>query len=290
MSQTIVGVFDDPSDAQEAIQQLLIDGFSRADIDLSLPESVQGGDRFSNFFSSLFGANVGKSYAEVARQSGAIVTVHADTQDEARRATEILDEAGALDMDERVSEYGVETPEYQAETEEFQPGATGYQAETEEFQPGTPEYQAGAAAFQPGSPEYEAGVAGQEGRMVEGAREETVIPVIEEQLKVGKQEVETGRAKLRSRIIERPVEEHLRLREEHVHVERHAVNRPATEADMESFRDSEIELTEHAEVPLVTKEARVVEEVEFGKDIEEHDEIVKDKIRKTQIDVEEKRP
>lgn len=276
MSQTIVGVFDDPSDAQEAIQQLLIDGFSRADIDLSLPESVQGGDRFSNFFSSLFGANVGKSYAEVARQSGAIVTVHADTQDEARRATEILDEAGALDMDERAIEYGVEPP--------------GYQAETTEFQPGTPEYQAGAAAFQPGSPEYEAGVAGQEGRMVEGAREETVIPVIEEQLKVGKQEVETGRAKLRSRIIERPVEEHLRLREEHVHVERHAVNRPATEADMESFRDSEIELTEHAEVPLVTKEARVVEEVEFGKDIEEHDEIVKDKIRKTQIDVEEKRP
>lgn len=276
MSQTIVGIFDDPSEAQEAVQQLLIDGFSRADIDLSLPESVQGGDKFSNFFSSLFGANVGKSYAEVARQSGAIVTVHVDTQDEAIRATEILDEAGALDMDERAIEYGVEPP--------------GYQAETTEFQPGTPEYQAGAAAFQPGSPEYEAGVAGQERHAAEAAREETVIPVIEEQLKVGKREVETGRARLRSRIIERPVEEHLRLREEHVHVERHAVNRPATEADMESFRDSEIELTEHAEVPLVTKEARVVEEVEFGKDIEEHDEIVKDKIRKTQIDVEEKRP
>lgn len=276
MSQTIVGIFDDPSEAQEAVQQLLIDGFSRADIDLSLPESAQSGEKFSNFFSSLFGANVGKSYAEVARQSGAIVTVHADTQDEARRATEILDEAGALDMDERVSEYGVETP--------------GYQAETTEFQPGTPEYQAGATAFQPGSPEYEAGIAGQERHTAEAAREETVIPVIEEQLKVGKREVETGRARLRSRIIERPVEEHLRLREEHVHVERHAVNRPATEADMESFRDSEIELTEHAEVPLVTKEARVVEEVEFGKDIEEHDEIVKDKIRKTQIDVEEKRP
>ncbi|WP_036247443.1 YsnF/AvaK domain-containing protein [Methylobacter sp. BBA5.1] len=276
MSQTIVGIFDDPSEAQEAVQQLLIDGFSRADIDLSLPESVQGGDKFSNFFSSLFGANVGKSYAEVARQSGAIVTVHVDTQDEAIRATEILDEAGALDMDERAIEYGVEPP--------------GYQAETTEFQPGTPEYQAGAAAFQPGSPEYEAGIAGQERHGAEAAREETVIPVIEEQLKVGKREVETGRARLRSRIIERPVEEHLRLREEHVHVERHAVNRPATEADMESFRDSEIELTEHAEVPLVTKEARVVEEVEFGKDIEEHDEIVKDKIRKTQIDVEEKRP
>ncbi|WP_020158572.1 YsnF/AvaK domain-containing protein [Methylobacter marinus] len=276
MSQTIVGIFDDPSEAQEAVQQLLIDGFSRADIDLSLPESVQGGDKFSNFFSSLFGANVGKSYAEVARQSGAIVTVHVDTQDEAIRATEILDEAGALDMDERAIEYGVEPP--------------GYQAETTEFQPGTPEYQAGATAFQPGSPEYEAGVAGQERHAAEAAREETVIPVIEEQLKVGKREVETGRARLRSRIIERPVEEHLRLREEHVHVERHAVNRPATEADMESFRDSEIELTEHAEVPLVTKEARVVEEVEFGKDIEEHDEIVKDKIRKTQIDVEEKRP
>lgn len=239
MSQTVVGIFDDPSDAQDAVQQLLIKGFSRADIDISIPESSRNDERFSNFFTSLFGGDEAQSYSEVALRSGSIVTVHAKSQDEARRAAEILDESGALDLDERASQYGASTQE-------------------------TP--------------------------IAEEAREGITIPIIEEQLNVGKREVETGKARLRSRIIERPVEESLRLREEHVHVERHAVDRPATEADLASFKEGEIEITEHAEVPVVNKEARVVEEVQVEKEVEEREEIVRDKVRKTQVDVEGKRP
>ncbi|MFD1756662.1 YsnF/AvaK domain-containing protein [Rufibacter sediminis] len=62
--------------------------------------------------------------------------------------------------------------------------------------------------------------------------------IIEENLQVGKREIETGGARLRSRIVERPMEEHLRLRSDHVRVERHAVNRPATEADFTCFREA----------------------------------------------------
>ncbi|MDI1241308.1 MAG: DUF2382 domain-containing protein [bacterium] len=46
------------------------------------------------------------------------------------------------------------------------------------------------------------------------------IPVVEEDLNVGKRDVDRGGARIRSRIIERPVEEHIRLREEHVVVNR----------------------------------------------------------------------
>lgn len=112
------------------------------------------------------------------------------------------------------------------------------------------------------------------------------IPIIEEELHVGKRVVQTGGARLRSRIIERPVEESVRLRVERVRVERHAVNRPATQADLNNFKEGDIEMTERAEVPVVGKEARVVEEVNLSKDVEEREETIRDTVRRTDVDVE----
>jgi uncharacterized protein (TIGR02271 family) len=110
--------------------------------------------------------------------------------------------------------------------------------------------------------------------------------VIEEELQVGKREVQTGGMRLRSRIIERPVEESLRLREEHVRLERNPVNRPASESDLSTFREGEIEVRERAEVPVVNKQARVVEEINVRKDVEERDETVRETVRKTDVEVE----
>ena len=114
----------------------------------------------------------------------------------------------------------------------------------------------------------------------------TTIPIIEENLEIGKREVETGGAVINSRIVEKDVEENIRLREEHVNIERTPVNRPATEADLNAFKEGEIELTERAEVPVVKKDTRVGEEVTLSKDVEERDETVRDTIRKTEVDVE----
>jgi len=114
---------------------------------------------------------------------------------------------------------------------------------------------------------------------------DTSIPIIEENLQVGKQEVETGGARITSRIVEQPVEENIHLREEHVQVERNPVNRPVTDADLTNFREGEIELTEHAEVPVVNKEARVVEEISLEKEVTERDEVVRDTVRKTEVDI-----
>jgi stress response protein YsnF len=268
MSQTVVGIFDDPSDAQDAVQQLLVHGFSRADIDISMQKSEQRDKNLSSFFTSLFGTDTAKSYTEVARQSGAVVTVHADSPSQATQAANILDEAGALDMDEQAYQYGT--------------GVSG--------QAGLSEQQAGAAeradVSEPIGTRGPVGATGKEETMAEAASGENAIPIIEEQLNVGKREVETGRVKLRSKIIEQPVEEHLRLREEHVHVERHAVNRPASGEELTGFKEGEIEIVEHAEVPVVNKEARVVEEVQIEKEIGEREEIVREKLRKTQVNVE----
>jgi stress response protein YsnF len=97
--------------------------------------------------------------------------------------------------------------------------------------------------------------------------------------------VETGGVRVRSRIVERPVEEHIRLREEHVDIERTAVNRPVSGDELSNFQEGEIELTERAEVPVVNKEARVVEEVRVSKNVEQHDETIRDTVRETEVDI-----
>lgn len=111
--------------------------------------------------------------------------------------------------------------------------------------------------------------------------------VIEENLQVGKRTEQTGGVRLRSRIVERPVEASVRLREEHVTVQRTPVNRPATEADFTAFKEGEIELTESAERAVVAKEAHVVEEVSLGKQVTEREEVIRDTVRNTEVDIEQ---
>lgn len=109
------------------------------------------------------------------------------------------------------------------------------------------------------------------------------IPVIEENLEIGKREVNTGGMRLRSRVVEEDVSEDVNLRQEKVIVERNPVDRPATAADI---REESVEMIERAEVPVVNKEARVVEEVSLDKDVTEREETVRDTVKKTEVDVE----
>lgn len=109
------------------------------------------------------------------------------------------------------------------------------------------------------------------------------IPVIEEELQVGKREVEKGGIRLRTRVVEKDVEENVNLREEKIHVERTPVDRPA---DVNDIQEEQLEFTERKEVPVVSKEARVVEEVSLNKEVTEKEETVQDTVRNTQVDVE----
>lgn len=266
MAQTVIGIFDNVSEAQDAIDQLVRNGFTREYIDLathntsstsdatdrdrSRDEDESFGSSVGNFFSNLFGSDdeVDK-YSDVGRR-GTVVTVHAQTSDEAERAADILDEYGAVDVDERYSQFRNNT-DYVSDSGTLN-AVTDRDAYTDRGSLDTDE----------------------------------TLKVIEEDLQVGKREVRTGGVRLRSRIIEKPVEENLRLRVEHVRVERNPVNRLATDADLNAFREGEIELTERAEVPVVSKEARVVEEISLSKEVEEREETIRDTVRRTDVEVE----
>jgi uncharacterized protein (TIGR02271 family) len=115
---------------------------------------------------------------------------------------------------------------------------------------------------------------------------EVKVPVVEEELQVGTRQVRRGGVRLYTRVTERPVEETVRLRDETVHVERHPVDRPATEADVAAAKEGTIEVTETDEEVVARKQARVVEEVVVSKDVEEHTEAVRDTVRRTEVEVE----
>jgi len=111
------------------------------------------------------------------------------------------------------------------------------------------------------------------------------IPLAEERLVVGKREASHGRVRVRSYVVETPVEEHVTLREEHVDVERRPVDRTLQPGD-DAFRDRVIEVTETAEEAVVSKTARVREEVVVHKDVQERVETVHDTVRRTEVEVE----
>jgi uncharacterized protein (TIGR02271 family) len=113
------------------------------------------------------------------------------------------------------------------------------------------------------------------------------VPVVEEELQVGTRQVRRGGVRLYTRVVERPVEETVRLRDETVHVERRPADRLATEADVAAAKEGTIEVTETDEEAVVRKQARVVEEVVVHKAVEEQTETVRDTVRRTEVEVEE---
>jgi uncharacterized protein (TIGR02271 family) len=111
------------------------------------------------------------------------------------------------------------------------------------------------------------------------------IPVVREQVQVGKRLVERGGVRVFSRVVETPVNETVNLREEHVSVERRPVDQPINPADTTAFKDKTIELRETAEEAVVQKSARVVEEVVVGKEVSQRQQQIKDTVRHTEVDV-----
>lgn len=117
------------------------------------------------------------------------------------------------------------------------------------------------------------------------AQTSVVVPIVDEELVVGKQQVDRGGVRIFRRVVSQPVTETVSLREERAYVEHRPAGRAATDQDLRAG-DETIEIVETAEEPLVVKTARIVEEVHVGKQSSEHTETVRDTVRHTEVDVE----
>lgn len=232
-------------------------------------------------------------YAEGVRRGGALVSVETDDH-MAERAAEIIGRYGAVDIDARVkhwreggwARFDPNTGPYEARDPRpfADPNAGPYRSDEPRI---VSERHAGQHTTAKAAQEHELAATPHEGKRPGQVGEgEVRVPVVEEQIEVGKRIVERGGVRLYTRVVERPVEETVRLRDERVTVERHPVDRPAGDADLAAFKEGTIEVTETDEEAIVSKRTRVVEEVVVNKQVEERTETVRDAARRTEVEVE----
>ena len=213
------------------------------------------------------------TYAEGLRRGGYLVTVNAGSA-HYDRALDILDDDGTIDIGEREQSWRSE-------------GWSGYTGASGSTGLGTGT--AGSTGGLTGTGAGLGGVTANRSTTMSGTgRDEEVIPVAEEQLRVGKRDVSHGRVRVRSYVVETPVSEQVSLREENVSIERRPVDRPLAAGDR-LFEDRTIEVEERAEEAVVAKEARVREELVVNKQVGERTETVTDTVRHTEVDVEDDR-
>ncbi|WP_109050581.1 YsnF/AvaK domain-containing protein [Azospirillum sp. TSA6c] len=233
-------------------------------------------------------------YAEGVRRGGSLLKLRLDEED-VDRAMDVLERGNVVDVEERSSAYREagwtgydETAEYydepsaQEERVRYSPGRTAIDT--------TSSTTAGTAAGLTGAAAAMRDVNTDATRTGTSEREEQ-IPIVEEQVNIGKRSVERGGVRVRSYVVETPVEEQVRLRDETVTVER----RPggmvggSSEVPADAFRERTIEVTETDEEAVVSKTAHVRETVVVRKDVEERAQSVRDTVRRTEVEIEDTR-
>jgi uncharacterized protein (TIGR02271 family) len=323
MQHTLIAVFDNRNDAQSAMTEMLGAGFSQNEIRLSddnagvsdMTESTttsgaagEGiGAHITNFFKGIFGEDtptVQQKYSTAIQHGHFVLTVAAQSEEEVERAADIVERFGPVDIDEKAAGWagasdmpqsGMPRTDAMNNLSGAQAGASLQSQTGAGLSQSNPGMQSGMAqggaalaggaqlgSVQGGSVQ-DAGISGSQQRNTES----TAIPVVQEELKVGKREVQRGGVRVFSRIVETPVNESVNLREEHVSVERRPVDQPVSAANMEAFQEQTIELREAAEEAVVEKSARVVEEVVVGKQVTERQEEIHDTVRHTDVQVEQ---
>lgn len=279
MTQTITALYDTPAEAQTAMGKLVAAGIPQGAIRIvpgktttETSTSSHGSTSYDHkrdeggFWGSLKDVFMPEedryTYSEGLNRGGTLLTASVEDA-HVDAAMDILEENGSIDLDERETTW----------RKEGWSGFAGGSTTT------------GTTALAAGATRDTAGAAA-----VGGQRAETdTIPIVEERLSVGKRIAENGRVRVRSYAVETPVSEQVSLREETVHIDRRSVDRPATAADEALFAEKTIEAVEHTEQAVVSKDARVVEEVGLRKDAAQRTETVTDTVRRTEVEVEDER-
>ena len=304
-TRILTAMFDNREDANEAIDRLVELGIPRTDCRLveggstnqsssttsgsSYDQSSGSSGRVSapgeskGFWDSLadmFMPDEDRyTYAEGLRRGGYLLTVNVkDTQYD--DALDILDDEGTINVDERAESWRKE-----GWSEKGYESLPGYRPS---MGSGQTDYERTAGSQQATSQKTSAQQSSaQQTTAQKGATGgEEAIPVVEEQLRVGKRDVSGGRVRVRSYVVEQPVSEQVTLRDEKVSVERRSVDRPLT-GNEDAFRERTIEADEKREEAVVNKEARVKEEVVVRKDAQQRTETVWDTVRQTKVEVDD---
>ena len=256
--RTVIAAFENSNKIQALTEELERSGISQQQINIhssSTSATSTGGATqeggFTHWVKSLFGSDEENDYHRAYGSGNTVVAIEADDS-QIDDVVDILDRYDPVNMQESTASV--------AEGVMSSAAAVG----------------SGAAA---------SGLAAN--AINTGKEAQSIIPVIQEDLAVGKRTIQRGGVRVVSRMVETPVEETVRLRDEHAYVDRQPVNRMATAADLGAPGSQVIEVEEFAEEPVIQKTARVVEEVRVGKTMGERSETIRDTVRNTEVNVEQ---
>lgn len=256
MAKTIVGLYDDRSTARTVLTELEAAGFGEDHLRFTSHDEGQAtaydfdaNDATPDYLSR-YGVEEDESrfYAEGVRRGGSLVIARVHDND-VDRAVDIMARHNPVRYEDRAETY----------LADYDESATAYTAE---------QRTANRSEFAEQSKQR--------------------LQEIEEHLKIGKREVVRGGVRVHKYVDTDVEEETLRLREEHVDVDRTKANKTLTpdEADA-AFKEESVELVERAEEAVVEKEAVVTGEVAVGKDVDTRTETVGGEVRSTRVEVEQ---
>jgi stress response protein YsnF len=250
----LIAVYPSRSVAENAQARLVNAGVAPSDIRISTEQSgatatTSTSQQEGGFLDWLFGEAPAEHqtwYASNLREGRTALSVYVRGQDH-ERIRDILEEFDPIDTDE----------------EGLASGQSAYAG-------------SGGAMAQTGSSTDTGATTADAGR-------EQVIPVAKEELEVGKRQTER-RHRIRTYVVERPVEEQVRLRDERVTVERRPVSGERAAA-ADELQEREVEVVERHEEPVVAKKTRPTAEVVVHKEAKDRVETVRDKVRETKVDI-----
>lgn len=260
--QTIAAAFDTHAHAKAAVDALKAAGFHPDDISLLdkkvVPEAEGWTGKGPGLWQRIFGTEVKQHEAAVYNQAvefgGAVVSVRVPEY-EVAHATGILDLHHPIDVKDRALTAGLAPA-------------------------GKVEAAVASTAVVPLPVKQEIAVPL---KLSEG--NEQILSLADEQLKVGKRMIETGKTRVRRFVTERDVSADVTLHEEHAEVLRRAVTDPKFLANVD-WSDKEIEVIETAEQALVSKTAKVVEEIGLKKIGSDHVQTLHEKVRHQEAAIE----
>jgi uncharacterized protein (TIGR02271 family) len=257
--KTIIAAFKDAEVAERGAEMLK----SRPDLDASqvrvLLYDTSGQDVRPAFRESL-GEERTERYAEILRRGGAVIT--AEAEDEiAENIADDLDEMGAVDLEAAATRWRGE-------------GWSGYDEHAQPFDEG--------AQLRERTSYEDTGT--RDVRPQDASRD---LDVIEEQVNIGKRNVDRGGVRVRTQVTERPVRQDVTVHDERIDVRREPVDEPLHNAADATFTEDEFEVTAQGEEVVVGKDARIVERVHVGKAAEDRTQQVEETERRRDVEVEQ---
>lgn len=295
---TLVAVYDTQARAHEAREALITSGIDTSDIRLSsegatgsVIDGTAGQTRHKDsseemgFFDWLFSSGVSETDRERYRSrldgERTAVSVYMDG-DNSHAAAEILERFDPIDVHEDSGTGDMGSSASRGSEVSTTAGMTGTTQSATTSVPSMAGDGTAGGTMSGSSTTHRDSI----GRDTARGSDDQVIPIVREDLNVGKR-VEERRQRIRTYAVERPVERDVHLRDERVVVERRPVtDAGARAAEPGALQGREFEVVERHEVPVVGKEARVVEEVVVHKEAQDRVEKVQDTVRETEVDVE----